>query len=186
MSKFLYTSEAALKTLSTKTLDDACKMADEHRREQREVSATIDAKAMTFLTLVVTVIIALAGITGFVKENAVFLYATVSALAVSVFSAILILFGVISGTSLYLAGERPSVYLDDEAIKYYQKLPEEMKDKGLLWSYLPLLEKCIEHNEKTIVHKAKAYRLAVRFLIISYIVISIGLVVSELFLSRPV
>lgn len=176
MSKFLYTSEAALKTLSTKTLDDACKMADEHRREQREVSATIDAKAMTFLTLVVTVIIALAGITGFVKENAVFLYATVSALAVSVFSAILILFGVISGTSLYLAGERPSVYLDDEAIKYYQKLPEEMKDKGLLWSYLPML----------IVHKAKVYRLAVRFLIISYIVISIGLVVSELFLSRPV
>lgn len=148
------------------------------KRSIKEAADILDEKAMKFIGFLVTIILAL--IAAFwalkVSANAIFLYLVAGEIVICIVSMLLLVFGVISGNSFMLAGERPEFFFEKSLMDWYDDLKKyngAKPDAQFMAAQTSALTNDISHNEKALERIVKNYRLSIWILTVSSSVLGI-------------
>lgn len=168
--------ESLSKELSGKAIDNAIAIAEARLAAHQTLVDNVESKAMNFLSLIITVSIALFAAAAVVfSGNGPRILETVliiTAIVISLISAIIIVLRVVTHQSWYLPGQNPDDYLSQKKRKF-AKAGEDY-EKALNYLYLRDLDYYVKYNLEHINRQVKAYRFAVSLYAIS--IASLGLI----------
>lgn len=137
------------------------------KRSIKEAADILDEKAMKFIGFLVTIIIALIAAFWALKDvwaDNIFLYLVASEIVTCMVSMILLVFGVISGSSFILSGGRPQEYFNEDLINRYKDLKAGIycnPDKQFMVEKISALSYDIKHNEGALKRIVKNYRRSI-------------------------
>lgn len=162
--------------LTGKSIDNAISIADARLAAQQTLVNNVESKAMNFLTLIITVAIALFAAAAVIfsgnEPRVLETVLIIVAIVVSLVSAIVIIIRVVTHQSWYLPGQDPDDYLSPKKRAWARHCKDY--DKALNYLYLRDQDYYVKFNFERINRQVKAYRFAVSLYAIS--IASLGLI----------